>query len=304
MCSAYNRLKKHRQLKQLAQQLNNDASEVEQNQLNSNLSIADPAADVSMEVDIICNSINDLQPSNPSNGDFDSHLDYLSDSSFDFSNRSPNCNSNSSLDFLNRSPNCSSSDNYPNVTSTIPTFREKLQNWAVRHRSNMTVELIEDLLKILRTENCYNNLPKSAAGLLKTKSYISIKIMKSLKNTNGSYAYFGVEEGLKSMVTDTYTENSIRLLFNIDGLPLYNSSNQQLWPILGLVLHEQYESKPFIIAVYSGDSKPQNVNDFLTDFIKEIKTLVHNGLMIDQKMFRIEIVGFSCDTPARSFIKL
>jgi len=55
MCSAYNRLKKHSQLKQLAQQSNNDASEVEQNQLNLNLSIA---ADVSMEVDIICNSIN------------------------------------------------------------------------------------------------------------------------------------------------------------------------------------------------------------------------------------------------------
>lgn len=285
MCSAYNRLKKHRQLKQLAQQSNIDASEVEQNQLNSNLSIA---ADVSMEVDIICNSINDPKPSNSSNDDFDNRLDYLSDSSFNSSNRSPNC---------------SSPDNYPNVTSTVPTFREKLQNWAVRHRSNMTVELIEDLLKILRTENCYNNLPKSAAGLLKTKSYISIKIMKSLKNTNGSYAYFGIEEGLKTMVTNTYTENSIRLLFNIDGLPLYNSSNQQFWPILGLVLHEQYESKPFIIAVYSGDSKPQNVNDFLTDFIQEIKTLVHNGLIIDQKMFRIEIVGFSCDTPARSFIK-
>jgi len=40
--------------------------------------------------------------------------------------------------------------------------------------------------------------------------------MKSLKNTNGSYAYFGVGEGLKTIVTDTYTENSIRLLFNID----------------------------------------------------------------------------------------
>jgi len=78
------------------------------------------------------------------------------------------------------------------------------------------------------------------------------------------------------MVTDTYTENSIRLLFNIDSLPLYTSSNQQFWPILGLVLHEQYETKPFIIAVHSGVSKHQNVNDFLTDFIKEIKTLVHN----------------------------
>ncbi|CAI6371100.1 unnamed protein product [Macrosiphum euphorbiae] len=303
MCCAYDRLKKHRQLKKLAQQSNDEPEvepRVEQNELNSNLSMD---IDVSMGVDIICNMINDPQSSNSSNHDFDGHLDYLSNSSFDYSSTSSNFRSISSLNFSNRSPNCSSLDHNPNVTSTVPTFCEKLQNWAVRHRSNMTIELIEDLLKILRTENCYNNLPKSAAGLLKSKSYIDIKIMKSLKNTNGSYAYFGVGEGLKTIVTDTYTENSIRLLFNIDGLPLYNNSNQQFWPILGLILHDQYELKPFIIAVYSGDSKPQNVNDFLMEFIEEIKTLVLNGLMINQKKFEIEIVGFSCDTPARSFLK-
>jgi len=104
--------------------------------------------DVSMGVDIICNLINDPQSSNSSNHDFYGHLDYLSNSSYDYSSTSYNCRSISSLNFSNRSPNCSSQDHNPDVTSTVPTFREKLQNWAVRHRSNMTVELIEDLLKI------------------------------------------------------------------------------------------------------------------------------------------------------------
>ncbi|CAI6373541.1 unnamed protein product [Macrosiphum euphorbiae] len=61
MCSAYDRLKKHRQLKKLAQQSNDEPEvepRVEQNELNSNLSMD---IDVSMGVDIICNMINDPQ---------------------------------------------------------------------------------------------------------------------------------------------------------------------------------------------------------------------------------------------------
>lgn len=125
----------------------------------------------------------------------------------------------------------------------------------------------------------------------------------SSKNTNGSFVYFGLESGLKRIITNEFTENTIRLLFNIDGLPLYNSSNRQFWANLGLILHSNYDSKPFVVAVYSGDSKPQNANDFLEDFINELNTLIENGIVINQQVFNVEIVGFSCDTPARPFIK-
>jgi len=60
----------------------------------------------------------------------------------------------------------------------------------------MTVEMIENLLEILRSENL-TDLPKSAVGLLQTKSNNNITIMKSSKNTNGSYVYFSINEGLK-----------------------------------------------------------------------------------------------------------
>lgn len=181
-------------------------------------------------------------------------------------------------------------------------IREKLQNWAVRFRQNLTVETIDSLLNILRSENI-PNLPKSAVTLLQTKTNKSIRFMKSLKNTFGSYVYFGLEEGLKNIVTNDFTENTIQLLFNIDGLPLFNNSSQQFWTNLGLIVHNDYESQPFIVAVYSGDSKPHSANDFLEDFIKELKLLIQNGLLINQQKFKIEIIGFSCDTPARSFIK-
>lgn len=166
-------------------------------------------------------------------------LDYVSLSSSPSSHHSLNIDSNSDQ----------SHDGY-NSTASVPSFRDKLRHFVVQFRNNMTVEMIENLLEILRSEN-HSDLPKSAAGLLQTKSNKNISIMISSKNTNGSYVYFGLEEGLKGIITDEYYENSIRVLFNIDGLPLYNSSSQQFWPILGLILHDKFESNPFIVAVYS-----------------------------------------------------
>lgn len=187
----------------------------------------------------------------------------------------------------------------------MPSLSEKLRIFAVRVRSNITVELIENLLEILRSEN-YFDLPKSAAGLLQTKSNKIFATMKSSKDTNCSYVYFGIENELKDIITDEYHETNIRILFNIDGLPLYNNScqqSQQFWPILGLIIHEEYESNPFIVAVCSGDSKPQNVNNFLEDFVQETRILIQNGLKLGQETFKIEIIGFSCDTPSKAFIK-
>ncbi|XP_022171700.1 uncharacterized protein LOC111034683, partial [Myzus persicae] len=166
-----------------------------------------------------------------------------------------------------------------NDTLILPSLRQKLQGWAVKFRSNLTVETIENLLEILRDEQL-PDIPKSAATLLETKSNRNVTV-----------------------ITEEYNENVIRLLFNIDGLPLYNNSSQQFWPILALVLHNEYESQPFIVAVYSGDSKPKNVDDYLKDLVTELKILILNGLTIGSRKFRIELVGFSCDTPARSFIK-
>jgi len=130
---------------------------------------------------------------------------------------------------------------------TKPNFREKLQDWAVKHRSNLTVEIIKDLLGILSSENI-PNLSKSATTLLQTKSNTNIKLMNNLKNTTGFYMYLGIEQGLRDIITEEYSDTVIRLLFNIDGLPLFNGSNQQFWPNLGLILHNDYESQPFVVA--------------------------------------------------------
>lgn len=267
--SSYNRLKKHRQLKrsaieELCMISSNESSVVEQIIIEN----SDSSSDISLKYNNISN---------------------LTNCSFEYTNRSPDnvtLNHNespisypSSLESSNLDGSSSGGSLNQDENDTATTFRDKLQSWAVRFRSNLTIETIDGLLDLLRTEHFYD-LPKSAAALLKTKSNKNIKTIMSSKNTNGSYVYFGIEENLKQIIIDEYVDDNLRLLFNIDGLPLFNHSNQQFWPISGLILHNEYKSKPFIVSVYKGDSKPKSIVEFLDDFVKEVKVLVQNGVTI------------------------
>lgn len=120
----------------------------------------------------------------------------------------------------------------------------------------------------------------------------------------GHYVYFGIAENLKRIISLTeYNKTTIKLLINIDGMPVFNRSNQQLLPILMLVFDSNYESTPFMVAAFCGKSKPNSVNKFLKECIIEIRELVKDGIKIEEVHFTVEILGFVCDTPARSFLK-
>ncbi|XP_065640945.1 uncharacterized protein LOC136073289 [Hydra vulgaris] len=281
------RQKKHRHFKQ--------QKEINTFYPEENLSeYLDTAIDPSIEIDTLSNLVTyqseDTQVDVSEFSEFDSSSDLSIDSEY----------------YSHTFPADSFSDNEPfhqQSTNLIETnCREKLQKWTVDHRSHLTVETVEDLLKVLRVENI-PNLPKSAVTLLHTKSNKNIKLMNSAKNTIGYFMFLGIEQGLNDVITEDYTDNVICLLFNINGLPLFNGSNQQFWAILGLILHNEYNSQPFIIAVYSGDFKPQSIDVFLKDFVSEAKNLVLNGVTIGQVTFKVDVVGFYCDTLARSFIK-
>ncbi|KYN28605.1 hypothetical protein ALC57_01997, partial [Trachymyrmex cornetzi] len=61
--------------------------------------------------------------------------------------------------------------------------------------------------------------------------------------------------------------------------------------------------KPFSIAVYAGREKPNDLSAYFENFIVEINELLLNGIIIDEKSFKVCIMYFACDRPARSFIK-
>lgn len=91
----------------------------------------------------------------------------------------------------------------------------------------------------------------------------------------------------------------VRITVNVDGLPLSKSSSQQFWPILGSII--PYDNV-FVIGLYHGNDKPANANDFLKNFVDEIKDMCENGINFNGRNIQCRLEALICDTPAKSFV--
>ena len=194
-----------------------------------------------------------------------------------------------------------SSENYDFVFESSDTdvpsdngeeIKSKLAAWAVKHK--ITRDCLNDLMFILSNEGY--ELPKDARTLLRTQVKFDISQI-----CGGEFIYFGIEQGVQNIILHTQfvLESEIKLLFNIDGLPLFKSSSTQLWPILCSF----GECTPFVVALYCGDNKPNDLEVFLDRFVTELNSLTTNGVEIQGNRVIISIKAFVCDSPARAFVK-
>lgn len=183
-------------------------------------------------------------------------------------------------------------------------LRDKLKDWIMNNIFHVKNKAISELLKILISEG-HTELPKTAETLLQTKKFSNKpRIMKTARGNNGLFMYFGLEEVLSKMLSSNiYVEKKIRILVNIDGVPIYKNSSQQFWPILIEIFHEDYICNPGIVAIYWGDSKPNDVDEYMEQFIQEANKLTENGFKTDLKTYEFKILAFVPDTPARSYLK-
>jgi len=102
---------------------------------------------------------------------------------------------------------------------------------------------------------------------------------------------------------NVHGNDTIFLQINIDGASPYHSSKKQLWPILCKVIFDPDIYLSFSIALYYGDTKPGNVDEYLNDFIEEINLLKKDGLYIDKKKYAEQLKHIICDISARKFLK-
>ena len=151
-------------------------------------------------------------------------------------------------------------------------LNHKLKEWAVS--SNIPHCHINSLLTILNHH--HPNLPKDSRTLLATPVACDVKEI-----AGGSYFHFGVFENVKERIEsnpDLLSFENLSLQINIDGLPLFKSSSVQFWPILGLVLQEKVKN-PFVIGLFVGHTKPNDVNAFLKYFIDDMKAIKNEGFI-------------------------
>ena len=108
----------------------------------------------------------------------------------------------------------------------------KLADWATSF--NITNTSLRSLLFILN--RYHRELPLDPRTLLRTPKTVPIRSLES----GGEMCYFGINKGIQSLADNGILSclqqtDVIQLQFNVDGLPLFKSSNMQLWPILCLV---------------------------------------------------------------------
>ena len=176
------------------------------------------------------------------------------------------------------------------------TLRERLALYVTRHA--LSVRATAELLALFKRAGV-QGLPKDRRALLRTpRSLIGI-----VDKCGGQYKYLGLETGLVDLLQNNPTfvpvDNTISFNVNIDGVPLYKSSSGQFWPLLCCV--GRYN--PFVVALYYGVKKPNNISNYLEDFIEEYLQLCQLGLSYQGNRYDIRLRCWICDAPARSLLK-
>jgi len=198
-----------------------------------------------------------------------------------------------------------SSDSYSSESDAIeipqfedlPNAKIELAKWALRHK--ITHVALGDLLSILQTNPDLSDIPKDPRTLLKTPSTTSIK-----KIGGGTYHHFGLKKEIELMLeTIQSIPSKLCLVVGIDGLAITNNPTTHLWPILGYFSNLSLKRKEvFIIGAYIGLGKPTNSNEFLEEFVNELKCLINMGISFNDMIITIELSALICDAPAKSFV--
>lgn len=175
------------------------------------------------------------------------------------------------------------------------TLTTALILWAVAY--GISHRALSALLGILRQFG-HSELPKLARTLLHTPR-IAIQPRPCFP---GEFFYRGIEYNMSHYNHEFLIGcDTVELDFFIDGLSLSDSSKVKMWPIMASFVNQPTIS-PFVVGCYAGYGDPADVDDFMREFVDELKYLMKNGIKVTKnnlvKKFRARC--FVADAPARS----
>ena len=59
-----------------------------------------------------------------------------------------------------------------------------------------------------------------------------------------------------------------------------------------------------MVELYTGENNPSPVQEYLTDFIDELKNLLSQVTVITHRVYTLSLVAFCCDAPASPFLSV
>ncbi|OXA48678.1 hypothetical protein Fcan01_16170 [Folsomia candida] len=172
----------------------------------------------------------------------------------------------------------------------VTNFKAELRSWTITH--NTTATATTDLLKLLHRHHCFKYLPLDCRTLLQTPRTTTI-----IDIPPGKYCSFDWITSIRKIILHNGQSSAkVKLQINIDGIPLYHSSSHQFWPILGAI-----NENVFVIGIYSGQGKPNSVNEFLSPFLQQLQELPR-PILINGVQYEVKLSALICDAPARAFV--
>lgn len=223
----------------------------------------------------------------------------LRDSSHhDSSSHSDAVYSDSNLDTFSQVSGDVSDDSYNEDTEKLSLDDELLLIFTIHNASR---NLMESILSLLSR----HGMPVSkTVYMLKRRQGKNLSAVRSLED--GEFSYIGIRDNLNFCMENGFLKkatddtNSIRVeaTINIDGLPLYNSSSLNAWPILMKI---DCVPRALPVALYCGLKKP-DLQTYLEELIDELMCLTTSGMVIREHAIWFTKVLFVCDAPARAYI--
>lgn len=127
-------------------------------------------------------------------------------------------------------------------------FRKDLAEWAIVNQPPKFQ--LKQLLQI-----CNKSLPFKLPSDPRTLMHTPRDVLIQILSDGSKYWHHGVRQPLENILSKQDEHPShINLNINIDGLPLFESSKEQFWPIL-CNIHEMSYIERFVVGIFCGKSK-------------------------------------------------
>lgn len=175
-------------------------------------------------------------------------------------------------------------------------FRSGMRKWAVEN--NIPQVALRSLMSLINTRVGDTTLPRDPRTLLETPKIINIANIGDF----GQYWHHGLGTCLRRIFWDIDEPKTISLNINMDGLPIFNSSKLEFWPIL-FTITEMPHVPAMPIGIFCWIKKCPDLEAYLTPFVDEMKDAMENGVYINSHKITVRLRCFVCDSPARAYVK-
>ena len=179
-----------------------------------------------------------------------------------------------------------------NLERNVYVYRA-LKKWSLWGVSALKVD---ELLRLLKP--IYSTLPRTQRTLLRTPYKTNLQEMG-----DGLFWYKGIDKNLQERLTNAYVirYQQIRIDISVDSVELFrNSAYDKFWALMGCLVDS--DGEPFIIAVFCGEKDP-NIDEFLQNFVAEVRELKANGYQFLGTIYNFQIRHYVMDALARQYVK-